>query len=327
MMGRYVVLSAACAASWALACIPATALTPIEVVRSVMNEPEADFDIARDRLTLERLVDPTIDEEGLLHEIDTMADTIRTMAGPSASARRRVSALRAYVYDSNNWNGHDPFQYDMSDPLGRVPEHRMLSQYLKTRKGNCVSMPILFLALAERLNLKATLATAPDHAFVKYTDDVTGKTINLETTSGGFPERDVWLQQNSPMTAESIKNGLYMKPLSPKEVRAFLAEVVIQYDLNKVHRYQEALDIANLIRQYVPHDLGAILTPAIAASWMFHQEFVEKYPTGADIPPEERDRFIFLKQTIDASTSEAEALGWKPPDQPAPSATPQAMAP
>jgi len=66
----------------------------------------------------------------------------------------------------------------------------LLQRYLTTRRGNCITMPILFLALGQRLGLTMTLAEAPLHVFVKYTDD-DGAVWNLEATSGGGVTRDV----------------------------------------------------------------------------------------------------------------------------------------
>jgi hypothetical protein len=60
----------------------------------------------------------------------------------------------------------------------------MLSTYVRTRKGNCVSMPVLFLIVADRIGLKVRLAAAPLHLFVRYTD-AAGADHNLEATSGG----------------------------------------------------------------------------------------------------------------------------------------------
>ncbi len=291
----------------------AKSATPLDIVRGVMNEPDAGFDIARDRLALERIADPSLDTAAALKQIDEMAATIQTLAGPNASSRVKVSWLRKYVYDSGPWNNNSAFQYDLSDPLGQVFEHRLLSQYLKTRKGNCVSMPILFVALAERLGLKATIATAPDHAFVKYFDD-TGRVFNIETTSGGHLARDAWYQQITPMSAQALATGLYMKPLPTREVRAFLTSVVMEYDVERAHKLQEAWDVASLVKQYAPHDLGAILTPAQVASFMYHSEFLEKYRSVDEIPIDKLSRFKYLRDTIVASTKEAEALGWRVSD-------------
>jgi hypothetical protein len=296
---------------------PGMAATPLEVVRDILDEQEARFDIARDRLALEKIADPSLDTAAALKQIDEMAAAIRTLAGPNASSRVKISWLRKYVYDAGPWNSDSAFQYDLTDPLGQVFEHRLLSQFLKTRKGNCVSMPILFVALAERLGLKATIATAPDHAFVKYFDDE-GRVFNIETTSGGHPARDAWYQQNTPMSAQALGNGLYMRPLSTREVRALLASVVIEYDIERAHKFQEAWDVAVLLKRYSPHDLAAILTPARVASSMYHDEFLEKYGTVDEIPADKRDRFNYLRSAIVSSTQEAEALGWRISDSPTP---------
>ena len=46
-----------------------------------------------------------------------------------------------------------------------------MSHYLATRKGNCVSMPVLFVILGQKLGLPITLAIAPNHVFAKYKRD------------------------------------------------------------------------------------------------------------------------------------------------------------
>jgi regulator of sirC expression with transglutaminase-like and TPR domain len=210
-------------------------------VRDVMATPDDKIDFAKAKLTFDKLYDPATDIDGRLKEIDEMAQTIRTMAGSSAPPRLRLVMLRKYIYEAGPWNQNNPFQYDLSDPFGRKPANRLLSTYLATHRGNCVSMPILFAALAQRLGLNATLSTAPGHMFIKYTDDVTGKTFNLETTSGAYPARDVWIRKIMPMTDKAIANGLYMKTLSRKEALAVMAGIVLEHEFAE-KKYQEAWD-------------------------------------------------------------------------------------
>jgi regulator of sirC expression with transglutaminase-like and TPR domain len=288
-------------------------LGDVQVVRAVFSTPDKRIDFARAKLAFDKLADPTIDADASLKEIDYMEQTIRTMAGPSAPSRLRLITLRKFIYEPGLWNDNRPFQYDLTDPFGRKPENRLLSTYLRTRRGNCVSMPILFVALAQRLGLPATLSTAPGHIFVKYFDDVTGKTVNLETTSGAHVARDVWIRQNMPMTDQAIANGVYMKALSKKEALVVMADVVMEHEIHEKH-YQEAWDLADAIRPYYPNNLQAILTPATAAALMIETEYRGKYPTRQDIPPELIDRFYFLEKVIPASFKHAEALGWRMTD-------------
>lgn len=286
---------------------------PVQVVRAAMEIPDGRIDFANAKLTFDKLYDPATDIAGRLQDIDAMAQTIRTMAGPSASSRLRLIMLRKYIYEAGAWNQNKPFQYDLSDPFGRKPANRLLSTYLATHRGNCVSMPILFVALAQRLGLHATLSTAPGHMFVKYTDDVTGKTFNLETTSGAYPARDVWMRKLMPMTDRAIANGLYMKTLSGKEALAVMAGIVLEHEFAE-RKYQEAWDVAEVLRPYYPNDLAVLLAPADAALGLIQEEYLSNYPKRSDIPPELTQRLAFLEQTVSATLNHAHALGWRETD-------------
>ncbi len=245
-----------------------------------MATPDDKIDFVKAKLTFDKIYDPTTDIAGRLADIDAMAQTIRTMAGTSAPPRLRLIMLRKYIYDAGAWNNNKPFQYDLSDPFGRKPVNRLLSTYLVTHHGNCVSMPILFVALAQRLGLNATLSTAPNHMFVKYMDDVTGKTINLETTSGAYPARDVYIRQNMPMTDQAIANGIYMKTLSKKEALAVMADIVLEREFADRH-YQKAWDVAEVLQPYYPNNLAVLLAPSNAALGLIQEEYLSKYPTEA----------------------------------------------
>ena len=282
----------------------------VQIVRKVMETPDDRIDFARAKFIFDELYDPATNIDARMRDIDGMVRTIRTMAGPSAPTRLRLILLRKYIYEAGAWNNNKPFQYDLSDPFGRTPANRLLSTYLLTHRGNCVSMPILFVALAQRLGLDATLSTAPNHMFVKYTDDVTGKTFNLETTSGAYPARDAYIRQNMPMTDQAIANGIYMKKLSKKEALAVMADIVLEREFSD-RQYQKAWNMAEVLRPYYPNNLAVLLAPSNAALGLIQEEFVSKYPTKADIPPELMDRFNFLEKTVPGALNKAYALGWR----------------
>jgi regulator of sirC expression with transglutaminase-like and TPR domain len=296
---------------------PAPYAQPLAIVRAVMQMPESEIDLARAKLIFDKISDPATDIAARVAEIDAMAQTVRAMASPSAPERLRLVTLRKFIYEAGPWNTGKPFQYDLSDPLGLKPENRLLSTYIRTHRGNCVSMPVLFVALAQRLGLNATLSTAPDHMFVKYTDDVTGKTVDLETTSGAYPARDAYIRQNMPMTDASIANGIYMKTLSKKEALVVLARGVIEHEMTVGH-YQQAWDIAELLRPYYPNDLAVLLTPANAALGVVHEEYLSKYPHKENIPPELRGRLDMLEVSVSNALNHAYALGWRETDGHAP---------
>ena len=83
----------------------------------------------------------------------------RFAVGPSSPAKSGRGDESGPLNVDSAYNR--PFTYDLKDPLGQQVRSKMLSTYVRTRKGNCVSMPVLFLIVADRLGLKVRLAAAP----------------------------------------------------------------------------------------------------------------------------------------------------------------------
>lgn len=243
-------------------------------------------------------------------EIEVFVDAVSQMAGPNPSDRYKLAAIRRTIYERGPWNGNRPFSYDQADPFGRNIQNKLLSTYLRTRLGNCVSMPILFLILAERVGLNASLATAPLHVFVRYTDTA-GTPFNAETTSGGRFARDEWYRQNMPMSDRAIASGIYMRTLTKRESIAVMASTVLDYLMDQ-RRYRDAVEVAEVILAANPRDVYAMVKKGTALAELLRVEFVERYPTPALIPPELRTRYQMLAEQNATAFRHAEALGWSP---------------
>jgi len=89
----------------------------IQTIRAVFETPDDALDLARAKLTFDKIVDPSIDVDATLRQIDQMAQTVKTMAGPNAPEMQKLTAVRRFIYVDGDWNGHQPFQYDLVDPL------------------------------------------------------------------------------------------------------------------------------------------------------------------------------------------------------------------
>lgn len=247
----------------------------------------------------------------VIPEIDRLADAVRQMAGPNPTDRYKLAAIRKTIYEGGLWNRNRPFSYDQADPFGNNVRNKLLDTYFQTRLGNCVSMPILFLILAERAGLNASLATAPLHVFVRYIDP-SGAPFNAEATSGGHFAREEWYRQQMPMTDRAIESGIYMRTLTKRESVAVMASTLVDYLMTE-HRHQEVIDVADVILAANPRDVYAMLKKGTAAGELLRLEFTERYPVPAAIPPSLRPRYQMLAQQNAQAFAEAEALGWTPP--------------
>lgn len=282
-------------------------------VRQLLLTPEERIDLAKVKLLVDHMIDPSIDVARTISQLDAMAQEIRAKLPIGASSRLTMDALRYHIYQPNRWNGNRPFQYDLDDPYGENLHNKLLPTYLATRRGNCISMPLLFIILGQKLGIDVTAATAPNHLYVKYRDSG-GELYNLEATSGAGFTRDAWLRQQFAMSNESLASGVYMRALTRKEtVGAILDTLLESYD--KRGMQQRRIEMAQLALQFNPKNVIAILHQHQAYLALWRQEFVTLYPELRGIPEEKRPRLLELQGHLKALYERAYALGWRPLNQ------------
>lgn len=280
-------------------------------IRDILKQPDAQIDLAIAKLTLDKLIDPGIRIMTAKQKIDQMAAQIHATIPPNAPHSEKLRALKQYLYEPSLNNQFEAYQYDLDDPLGTKISSKLLPNYINRKKGNCVSMPILFLILGQRLGLDVSLAHAPLHLFIKYRDE-DGNSFNIETTSGGNFARDSWLRQQMPMTDIAISNGIYMRPLGKKEAVAAMMETLIaHYHLQR--QFEKVIAASDLALEYSPTNVGAILSKASACGRLVKERYTSKYPSPDLIPLAERPDFIYLDRCNVSLFAKAETLGWREP--------------
>ncbi len=126
-----------------------------------------------------------------------------------------------------------PKTYDFDDIFGVENWSQMfVTKLLVSNKGQCHSMPLLYLILAEELGIEAHLAISPQHSYVMVQDNK-GNWFNLELTNGRYSS-DAWVTGSGYVKAESLTNGIYMRPLSKKEA---IADCFADLAMSYYHKY------------------------------------------------------------------------------------------
>ena len=287
----------------------------LQMLRTMLEKPEDQIDLARAKLTIDRMIDPSIDIESNLRKLDALAEQVNALIPFNTfnvPNRKRLEALIRYLYVAGSWNGNQPFRYDLDDPFGSNIRNKLLPTYLATKRGNCVSMPFLFVVLGQKLGIDVAVSTTPEHVFVKYRGE-DGNYYNFEATSGG-PKQDLGYQRDTPMTKQALANGIYMQPLSRKETVVVMAGTLMEY-YQQQGQDEKLMALTDLTLEYYPKDIKAMLHKSSAYYALAKRHFMGKYPTPNDIPFEERDYFIELKRNHDLWRGKAEALGWRKLDQ------------
>ncbi|UHQ19581.1 hypothetical protein LVB87_15550 [Lysobacter sp. KIS68-7] len=280
-------------------------------LRAQFALPEARIDYADAKLTVDRLIDPTTDVPAVRRQLAHWERAVRTNIPAGATPRQSFDALIKTLYEAGPWNDGKPFAYDLDDPLGKNPRNKQLATYLATRRGNCISMPLLVVILGQRLGLPAALATAPQHVLVKFGDDAQQAWINFEATAGGF-KSDSSYERETGITQLAIDNALYLRPLSPKESLGVIATSLMEHHSARKDG-DTLMEVADLALSVNPRDVTAMIWKANAFFLQLQSRYVQKYPEAKDIPPALQDDFRLRSRENLAWFEKAERLGWTQP--------------
>ena len=256
------------------------------------------------------MIDQRVDEQTTLKLLDVWGDKVRARIPLGASHVTQLMILGSTIYEPGEWNDNKPFSYDLDDPFGKDTQNKLISTYLGTRKGNCVSMPILLVILGQKIGLNMTLAVAPNHMLAKFRQD-DGTWISIEATSGtSFNDSDY--QSQLHITPLGMRSGIYLRPLSQKEaVGAMMGTLEDFYERERSPEHQ--LGLTELALEINPKDVVSIIRRAGAYYHLLQQRYVSRYPRPDLIPTSQRSDFQMLSKNNSQLFEQAEALGWHQP--------------
>ncbi len=279
-------------------------------LRHLLKQPEGSIDLARAKVTIDHMADPTVDIEGTLRQLDQWAAKVNARFPIGASNKLKMDLLISTLYQPGPWNDHRPFSYDYTDPFGKDLKNTLLSTYLATRKGQCVIMPVAFVLLGQKLGLPVTMTTAPYHLIVKYGDEEQGQWTNLEATSGFF-RADTMYERTLHISAEATKHDTYLRPYTQRESIALFATATLA-PTHKVKRQPELLlQVTDLILEANPKDVIAMTLRGDAYYALIEQRFMRKYPTAQQIPAAQREEYLSYIRKNEEWYAKAAALGWR----------------
>lgn len=118
-----------------------------------------DADLAEAALLVACEARPEVDVEGDLLRIDALADRLQTGGfRPSGDPHRDGPLLATELAETFGFRGHDPG--------GRIPDDALLDQVLERRRGLPISLAIVLVSIARRLDVPAFPIALPGHVVV-----------------------------------------------------------------------------------------------------------------------------------------------------------------
>ena len=173
-------------------------------IDEVIQLDAKDIDLARALLLAQENVSP---EAILSYEamLDLMTLEILARLPEKASCRDKIEALNHFIFYEMGFRFPPHSSY--SDEIDRFT---FLPQVLESKKGVCLGVSMLYLCLAQRIDLTLDIVTPPGHIFLRHSDN-TGEQ-NIETTQRGVHiPSSAYLQINTKqLQTRSLKEVIGM---------------------------------------------------------------------------------------------------------------------
>lgn len=168
------------------------------LLKNTVTAPLQEIDLGETALAISRRWNAEMGIAKFRNDLTRLVDSVRAKIGKGASPQATVEAMRQAIHQEGQYGYTD--QVDAQGfPLDT--EELFLHGLLGSKRGYCMSLSLLYLIVADRLNLPLYGVALPNHFFVRYDD---GKTrINIESTESGATYPDDFYYQRFAIRSES----------------------------------------------------------------------------------------------------------------------------
>jgi len=184
-------------------------------IQAILSLPEDQIDAGVAAITFAAEIYPDINKDAYIARFSDEAN----------AAKATIDQFGKYdpvsIVQALNTYYHFKFaaRYDMS-PGGRDDkDNYFLTGMMDRHMGQCMTMPMFYMAIAQRLGYPVFSVQAPEHTFVRYVDPRLPKGfLNIEVSGQGISllsdaEYVHWLN----ISQQGIKSGAYLRTLTRRQ--------------------------------------------------------------------------------------------------------------
>jgi regulator of sirC expression with transglutaminase-like and TPR domain len=189
---------------------------------------DASFSVIEAAVAVAQDDHPGLDAQGVLAQIDALADRLRRRIPADAAPLQRLRLVNQYFFQELGFAGNVNDYYDRRNSY--------LSDVLHTRRGIPITLALLYIEVASHAGLRASGVSFPGHFLVKLQlprgeviiDPFTGHSLSREQ----LDERLVPFRRKQGLVGDfEAPLGLFLQPAPPRDVIARLL-----HNLKEIHR-------------------------------------------------------------------------------------------
>jgi regulator of sirC expression with transglutaminase-like and TPR domain len=144
-------------------------IEPVLQELSTLFDKEDGDDLLRGTLLIAALDHPDLDINAYIRRLDTMAAEILEGLTDEASTDERLAALDEYLFEENGFHGgRDEYYHAANNHLDRV---------IDDREGMPITLTVLYIELARRLEVSIDGVGLPGHFIGRYTSSDAGEVL------------------------------------------------------------------------------------------------------------------------------------------------------
>lgn len=205
------------------------------------------FDLLRGALIINKYQYPDLDEQKIINEIEAIKRDIWLQMIYESSAVEKIKLMNHIFYNIYGFSGNTANHQD--------PQNSYLSQVLDMKKGNQISLAVIYSVIAQKLDVPVFGVNLPQHFILAYVDESAqpetenGILFYINTFNKGFifgkRDVDMFLKQ---LNLKPEKQ--YYEPCSNQEIiKRILRNLISSYEnsglTEKVDELTELLVIAS----------------------------------------------------------------------------------
>lgn len=121
------------------------------------------FDLLQGALIINRYQYPDLDEQAIINQIEEIKREIWTGLQYEMSSIEKIKLINHVFYHQFGFSGNTKNHHD--------PQNSYLNQVLESKKGNQISLAIIYATLAQKLDIPVYGVNLPQHFILGYIDE------------------------------------------------------------------------------------------------------------------------------------------------------------
>jgi regulator of sirC expression with transglutaminase-like and TPR domain len=229
---------------------------------------DASFPLMEAAVAVAQDDDRQLDVQGVLDELDTLAERLRRRLPADAAPLARLRLLNRYFFDELGFAGNVNDYHD--------PRNSFVPAVLATRRGIPLTLSLIYIEIATQIGLRASGISFPGHFLVKLhmprgevvIDAFCARSLSREELEDRLQP---FREQRGLVGSEEVPLGLYLQTAAPRDVIARLLR-----NLKGIHQgagdWPRLVSVLQRLVTLLPEDWDERRDHALALAQIGHRE-------------------------------------------------------